>query len=147
MGCFLSVSNDLLSGTSGNAFRLFAWQYAITVIQENPIIGIDKVPPPLPEDFSVNEENIIDYQIYESGFLQDAVRYGLPFVFVKLLFLYLIGGIHYEKNAFKGNNLSFAKNLIVALLITDYFIFSYFSMPLTLFIAGSILGTASSQKI
>lgn len=144
---FLSISTDLLSGTSGNAFRLFAWQNAIIVIQENPIIGIDKAPPPLPNDFSVNEESLIEYQIYESGFLQDAVRYGLPFVFVKLLFLYFIGGIHYEKNVFEGNNLSFAKNLIVALLITDYFIFSYFSMPLTIFIAGSILGTASSQKI
>jgi hypothetical protein len=142
---FLSINWGFLSESSGNAFRVIAWLNAFVEISRHPVTGIEVAPPPFPEDFSATEDNFVKYQIYESMLLQDAVRYGLPLVFMKLLFFYHIGKIHYKKCAPKSEPLASAKNIIVAFLITDYVAFSYFGMPITALVAGSILGSRNPK--
>ena len=73
--------------------------------------------------------------------LQDAVRYGLPLAFMKLVFFYCVGKIHYQKRICRPDPLAEIKNFTVAFLITDYVIFSYFNMPIVALVGGMLLGT------
>lgn len=141
----LSVSEGLLSESSGNAFRVFAWKNAIDVIATNPYFGADMAPPFLPPDFVVTEQNIIDYQIYESSILQDAARYGLPFVLLKLTYIYWVGILNYQKGNQEISQLAKTKNFIVFFIVVDYLVFSYFSMPATAMVAAVVLGTREQK--
>lgn len=143
---FYVVSSGLQSESSGNAFRIIAWQNALEQIAHQPLFGINVPPPPLPEDFAVTEENLKYYQIYESMLLQDAVRYGLPLVLMKIVFFYYVGKNYYQRCIFRTDSLVEIKNFVVAFLITDYLIFSYFNMPIVALVAGIILGTKISEN-
>lgn len=138
---FYSVSSGLNSATSGNAYRIFAWQNAIIEIGQHPLFGSETPPPTLPENFSVNEQNLIYFQIFESKLLQDAVRYGLPLALLKVCFFYCLGKMHYKKIILKINSFQEVKNFISSFIIIDYAIFAYFNMPVVALTAGIILGS------
>jgi hypothetical protein len=139
VAAFLSVSLGYMSPESGNAYRLFAWSTALENIIQNPILGINAPPPVMPEDVGINRWTIVQYQIYESTLLQDAVRYGIPFVIFKLVFFYQIGKLYFVRCATEASSLPFTKNMIASLLVVDYVIFSFFGMPVVSLIAALIL--------
>ena len=142
---FFSVASGILSESSGNAFRIIAWKAAFEEIAIQPLFGITVPPPPFPENWSLTEHSLSYYQIYESRLLQDAVRYGLPLAFMKLTFFYYTGKSHYQKFDCDSTSLARAKNFIVAFMITDYVMFSYFSMPLVALVSGVILATSEKN--
>lgn len=146
LATYFSVKFDVVSSDSGNAFRIFAWEEALRIISFFPILDYQRIPTALPEDFAVTLSNLIEYQIYESFLLQDAVRYGALFVFVKLAFLYLIGSINYRICKNTSDSLLIAKNFIVVFLLIDYALFSYFSTPIVALVAAWILAFQPGMK-
>lgn len=144
---FYSVHLGYFSDISGNSYRLFAWASAFSSISEAPILGADVPPPVIPPEVGINQDNIVYYQVFESTMLQDAVRYGVPFVVLKFIFFYQIGKTYFARGALRsGSTLAVTKNVVVSLMVTDYVIFSFFGMPLMSLIAGLILATEEPRR-
>jgi hypothetical protein len=139
---YYSVKYGFYSDNSGNAYRVFAWTNAISLISDAPILGSNITAPLISAEIGINEDSIIEYHIYESPLLQDAVRYGLAFVALKLTFFYLIGKQFFARGAtYADRPLAFTKNAVVALIVTDYIIFSFFGMVTLALAAGLVLAT------
>lgn len=136
-----AVQFGFSSEESGNANRVYAWSHAFEVIAESPFFGLNVRPPELPPSISMNKENIVEYQIYESTLLQDCVRYGAIYVFAKLGFFYIIGQRIFER-ASASSHLDELKKFIIFFAVVDYVIFSFFGMPSLALVGAAILATS-----
>jgi hypothetical protein len=143
----LSVKLEFLSYVSGNGFRIFAWQNAITEIMQHPVFGSPTAVPIIDPEFTVSESNIIFYKIAESSALQDAVRYGLPLMFLKFFLLWKVANFHFKTIIYQNSALQKAKNYLAMLLVIDYLVFSFLSMPFFSIFCLVLLTTPGKSSI
>lgn len=136
----LSVMQGWVSERSGNSFRIFAWQNALSVIPESPILGSWEHFEAWGDDRGVTEESLIDTGTTESALLTDALFWGLFYVVGKLSILFVLGK-HFNMYTHKGILLNENKvfSFLVFVIIADYFIGSLWGGMLVAFITTLII--------
>jgi hypothetical protein len=136
----LSVMQGWVNERSGNSFRIFAWENALSVIPESPILGSWKHFEAWGDDRGVTEESLIDTGTTESALLSDALFWGLFYIVGKLSIL-LVLGKHFNMYTHRGIVLNENKvfSFLVFVMIADYFVGSLWGGMLVAFITTLII--------
>jgi hypothetical protein len=121
----VTVYSVTLNFSQSNVFRVFAWTNSLNNIANNPYFGS--------QDFYTDEmefvslENIENYGIAESTYLEIAVHYGVFPMIIFLMIMILLLRKSYD-NFTSSNKIILISTVII---FTDTFYGSIYGMPLT----------------
>ena len=138
------LSTSYLPPGSGNHFRVFAWNNALSVIQTYPFSGEGGFEAG--EIYAINEETLKELGIAESFYLDLAIRYGVVPALAHLSALVFIFWTsvsnYYRKKDQAGARLNFVRAIFAGIAFVDSFYGTFMGSVLTSICFGIVQFTS-----